>query len=193
MPKQSKNPATQNAGVKVTVTPRENGAGDTTSEAVRGRRGCPSEYANKVKPYLDDIARYVRCGVTEGQLCAYYDVGKTSWAKYKKDNPELAETLYKAKQEFKTELVCDAYKVSHGYEYTETVVEEIKDTDGKLISVKTKTYTRYASPDGGMIEFLLLNRFKDEFARDPQIVELRKKNLELAEQGKLPPDTTEGV
>ena len=72
-------------------------------------------------------------------------------------------------------------------------MEEIKDTEGKLISIKTKTYTRYAKPDGGMIEFLLLNRFKDEFARDPQIVELRKKNLELAEQGKLPPDTTEGV
>ena len=44
-----------------------------------------------------------------------------------------------------------------------------------------------------MIQFLLINRFTDDFARDPQIVALRKKALELAEQGKLPPDSTEGI
>lgn len=120
-------------------------------------------------------------------------MGKTSWAKYKKENPELAETLCKAKQEFKTELINNAYKVAMGYEYTEETTEEIVSKSGVVIGTKTKRYTRYAKPDAGMIQFLLINRFTDDFARDPQIVALRKKALELAEQGKLPPDSTEGI
>ena len=43
-----------------------------------------------------------------------------------------------------------------------------------------------------MIQFLLINRFSGEFARDPQAIELRKKALELAKDGKLP-DGWEGV
>ena len=93
MPKQSKNDASKDAENKKPKNPRKNNAGSGTSEGGEKKRGCPSEYANKVKPYLADIARYARCGVTEGQLCEYYGVGKTSWAKYKKENPELAETL----------------------------------------------------------------------------------------------------
>ena len=193
MPKRLKNAAAQNAANKKPKNPRKTDAGGGTSEGGEKKRGCPSEYANKVKPYLADIARYARCGVTEGQLCEYYGVGKTSWAKYKKENPELAETLYKAKQEFKTELISNAYKIAVGYEYEETTVEEIRNKEGELIGTKTKRYTRFAKPDAGLLQFLIINRFSDEFARDPQIVALRKKALELAEQGKLPPDSTEGI
>ena len=42
------------------------------------------------------------------------------------------------------------------------------------------------------MQFLLINRNPDEFARDPQILELRRKALELAEQGKTTPDM-EGI
>ena len=52
-------------------------------------------------------------------------MGKTSWAKYKKENPEIAEKLCKEKQEFKTELINNAYKVAMGYEYNEENKEEI--------------------------------------------------------------------
>ena len=156
------------------------------------KRGCPSEYANKVKPYLADIARYTRCGVTEGQLCEYYDVGKTSWAKYKKENPELAETLFKAKQEFKTDLINKSFTVAMGYDYEEETTVTTKDTNGNITGTKTTKHRRHAKADAGMIQFLLINRFKEEFARDPQIIALRKKALELAEKGKIPPDT-EGI
>ena len=57
------------------------------------KNGNKSQYANKVKPYLADIARYIRCGLTEGQLCEYYNVSKTQWAQYKKKYPELNETI----------------------------------------------------------------------------------------------------
>ena len=43
-----------------------------------------------------------------------------------------------------------------------------------------------------MIEFLLINRFSDEFARDPKMVELRQRALELQAEGKIPPNA-EGI
>ena len=78
------------------------------------KNGNKSQYANKVEPYLADIARYTRCGLTEGQLCEYYNVGKTQWTHYKKKYPELNETLFKARQQFKADLVNRAYEVAMG-------------------------------------------------------------------------------
>ena len=43
-----------------------------------------------------------------------------------------------------------------------------------------------------MLQFLLINRISDEFARDPHVLKLRQKALELAEQGKIPPNM-EGI
>lgn len=191
MPKQTKNTAKSAAAKK---QPEKTTAPKTkTADSEKKKRGAPSQYAYKVQPYMADIERYVRCGVTEGDLCAFFGVGKTQWAQYKRDNPELTETLLRAKESCKEDLLDNAYRVAMGYEYIEETTEEIKATDGHIIGHKTKTYKRYAKPDAGMLQFLLINRFTAEFARDPQMVALRKKALELAEQGKLPPDGWEGA
>lgn len=156
------------------------------------KRGCKSEYETKVQPYICDIEKYARCGVTEGQLAEYYNVGKTSWAKYKKENPEFAETLCKARTEFKTELVNRAYQIAMGYEYEEETTVTLKDKAGNVTGTKTTHHKRYAKADAGMLQFLLINRASDEYCRDPQTIELRKKALELAEQGQATPNM-EGI
>lgn len=158
-----------------------------------GKRGAKSRYPEKIQPYLSDIAKYTRCGVTEQQLCQYYGVGRTQWAEYKRKYPELSETLSKARQEFKTKLVNRSYEVAMGYSYEESTSIEIKTDDGQVLGVKKTTYTKYAKADAGMLQFLLINRFPDEFARDPQAIELRKKALELAEQGKLNGEDVEKI
>lgn len=164
----------------------------TAQEKQKKPTGKPSQYANKVKPYLKDIERYVRCGVTEGQICEFYGVGKTQWAQYKKDNAELNEILCKAKTELKTNLANKAYEVAIGYTYEETTTVEYKDKDGKITGYKTTTNKKYAKADAGMLEFLLINRFSDEFARDPQMVELRRQALKLQAEGKIP-SNAEGI
>lgn len=156
------------------------------------KRGIPCEYDKKLLPYLKEVERYIRCGVTEGQVAEYYHVGKTSWAKYKKDYPEFAELLCKAKREFKTDLINRAYQVAMGYDYEEETTVTIKDKAGNVTGTKTTKHKRHARADGGMLQFLLINRNPDEFARDPQILELRRKALELAEQGKAAPNM-EGI
>ncbi len=187
MPKQTKN------STKKTRAPASAEKAGVGTSGEKKKRGGECQYANKVKPYLADIERYVRCGVTEGQICEFYKVGKTQWAEYKKKYPELTETLYKAKRALQTDLVNKSFEVAMGYDYTETTTVEFKDKEGNVTGSKTTTYTRHAKADGNMIQFLLINRFSDEYARDPQAIELRKKSLELAERGIIPPDQTEGV
>lgn len=199
MPKQSRNDEksteAKKAPKKSSKTAKTRAAEKPPAKAAatteKGKRGAKSQYANKVLPYLSDIERYIHYGVTEGDVCKYYGVSKTQWAQYKKDYPELTETLYRAREAQKGDLIDNAYRVAMGYYY-----EEIETTtvtiNGKQYP-KTKTVRKYAKPDAGMIQFLLINRFSGEFARDPQAIELRKKALELAKDGKIPPDGWEGL
>lgn len=197
MPKQPKNTdVKKNADLKAQKTAskraKKNVSKDSNTTGTSKKPGNPSLYLEKIYPYLSDIGRYIRCGVTEGQLASYYNVGKTSWAKYKKEYPEMNETVNKAKTEFKTEIVSKAYEVAMGYEYTESTTVDLFDNDGEKVGTKTTTYKKYAKADAGMLQFLLINRIPDEFARDPQILELRKKALELAEKGQMAPEM-EGI
>lgn len=136
-------------------------------------------YDIKVKPYLDEIKRYMCHGVTEGQICDFYGIGRTAWAEYKKKHSELTETLYHARETCKTELINRAYEVAVGYNYDEVTTVEYVDKNGCYDGGKTTTVKRYAKADGGMLQFLLINRFSDEFARDPQVLEIRKELLEI--------------
>lgn len=145
MPKQNKNNDISGAvTVKPKKSPPKKTKKTTTKTPEKKKRGAPSQYANKVKPYLADIERYVRCGVTEGDICEYYGVGKTQWAQYKRDNPELTETLLRAKEQCKEDLLDNAYRVAMGYEYTEETTEEIKNLDGTYLATRKRTrFTKY--------------------------------------------------
>lgn len=196
MPKQPKNNEKSDAEKKKAKKAPQKSAKPEKSASENPpakKRGSPSLYYSKVKPFLEDIARYTRCGVTEGQLCEFYGVGKTQWAQYKKDNPELTETLLNAREELKTALSNRSFECAMGYEYYEEDTVITKDKSGAITGTKTYKHRRYAKADVGMLQFLLINRFPDEFARDPQAVALRQKALELVAQGKCPPGGWSGV
>lgn len=137
----------------------------------------PTKYDELIKPHLDDIKRYVSHGVTEEEVRNFYGIGKTMWYEYKKRYSELNELLFNAKQICRVNLLNRAFEVANGYEYTETTTEEIKDKDGNITGTKTKIVKRYARADAGMIQFLLINRYPEDFARDPQILSIRKESL----------------
>lgn len=61
MPKQNKNNDISGAvTVKPKKSPPKKTKKTTTKTPEKKKRGAPSQYANKVKPYLADIERYVR-------------------------------------------------------------------------------------------------------------------------------------
>lgn len=189
MPKQLSKTTTKKTIIKNDF---ENPQQEAENLSIKKPTKSKSQYANKVLPYLTDIERYVRCGVTEGQICEFYGVGKTQWAQYKKEHPELVGALCKAKNDLKVNLINKSYEVAVGYEYIETTTVEYFDKDGVVTGSKTTTHKRYAKADAGMLQFLLINRFPAEFARDPQMIELRNKALQMQADGKIPFDA-EGV
>lgn len=136
-----------------------------------------TKYEELIKPHLEDIKCYVSHGVTEEEVRNFYGIGKTMWYEYKKKHSELNELLCNAKQICRVNLLNRAFEVANGYEYTETTTEEVKDKDGNIIGTKTKVVKRYARADAGMIQFLLINRYPEDFARDPQILSIRKESL----------------
>ncbi|MBS1362742.1 MAG: hypothetical protein HPY96_00700 [Bacilli bacterium] len=136
-----------------------------------------TKYEELIKPHLEDIKCYVSHGVTEEEVRNFYGIGKTMWYEYKKKHSELNELLCNAKQICRVNLLNRAFEVANGYEYTETTTEEVKDKDGNITGTKTKVVKRYARADAGMIQFLLINRYPEDFARDPQILSIRKESL----------------
>jgi hypothetical protein len=160
---------------KPAATPK----GAKKAAAEKKPRGNPGQYDLKVKPYLEDIARYVSHGVTEGQVCEFYRVGKTQWAQYKKGNSELTETLYRARVEGKTRLINRSHEAATGYDYTETTIVKYFDKEGQLTGSKETTVTKHAKADGSLLQFLLINRYPGEFSRDPQVIEIRRELLEI--------------
>lgn len=155
-----------------------------------------SKYFLIIKPKLKDIEKYHRCGVTESQLCEYFQVSKPQWIRYKKEYPEFLQTLNRAKNAFKVDIINRAYEIAMGVkliEITEVEFYVLKNGEKVVTGGKTTTVTRETKPDVGMLQFLLINRFQDDYMHDPQTVELKKKALELAEKSKTANEEWEGV
>jgi hypothetical protein len=148
------------------------------------KTGPESEYDTRVKPHLADIEKFVSHGVTEGQICAFYKIGRTSWAKYKKANPEMSEILCRAREVCQGNLINRAYEIAMGYEYTEETTTQYSIKDGKegKACIKKQTMHKHAKADAGMMQFLLINRWPKIYARDPHMTNLRRELMEMQKE-----------
>ncbi len=147
-----------------------------------------SQYSKTIKPELDNIEKYCRCGVTEKQLQAFYKISKSQWQKYKKQYNELQNAINAGNAVFKTELVNKSYELAIGFTYEEETKQYARGEDGQEILVSRKVTTKYIKPDPNILMWLLINRFPNEYARDPQTLQLKRDALEKDNK-----PTTEGV
>lgn len=165
-----------------------------------GKRGRKSKYETHIKPNLQLIQEMART-MTEKQIAESLGVSYTgAWSLYKQQYPELAESLKKGRQNLVAELRSSLIKKANGYKYTETkeVTERVKwpeDIYAMLIDagftpqqigqarlVKTEIAHKEMSPDVAAINLALKNYDKENWANDPQALELRKKEIELREK-----------
>lgn len=164
------------------------------------KRGRKSKYETHVKPNLQLIQEMART-MTEKQIAESLGVAYTgAWSLYKKQHPELAESLKRGRQNLVAELRSSLIKKAMGYEYTETkeTIEHVKWPDeiyAALIdagftpnqiassrTVKIEIAHKKAAPDVAAINLALKNYDKENWANDPQALELKKKELELRER-----------
>ena len=142
----------------------------------------PNNYKKLIEPYLDKISE-MALTMSEEQIAETLGVGYSTFKRYKKDNEPLRASLKNGRKALVIELKSNLIKKAKGFEYTET--KEIKEKNpvtGKLEVVRVETTKKFAPPDVAANNLLLKNYDKDNWANDPQMIELRKKELELKEK-----------
>lgn len=162
--------------------------------AKRGRKG---KYETDVKPYFSQIKEWLENGATERQVAQNLSIGYSTFNRYKGENEELRELIKKSRQSVVTMLRGALIKRALGFDYQETkTVKEQVDLPGDirefLISngftqeqieksqlVKTEIANKFALPDVAALNLALKNYDKENWANDPQMLEIRKQELEI--------------
>ena len=121
------------------------------------------KYETHVKPKLDLIAQWARDGAIERDIAKKLGVSESTFSGYKKEHPELMETLTVNKEVADARVESALYKRAIGYEYTETSKEVGPD------GVKIKTTTKQVAPDVTAQIYWLNNRRPDRWRNKQDI------------------------
>lgn len=167
--------------------------------AEKRKRGKPRKYDNYVKPYLPLISEWCRT-MTEQQIAEKLGIAYSTFNQYKVDYPEVKEAIKKGRQNLVAELRSSLIKRANGYDYTEKKIttEHVKwpekmyealiyagFTPDEIASsriVKTEVAHKKMAPDVAALNLALKNYDKENWANDPQVLDLRKKELKLRER-----------
>lgn len=151
----------------------------------RGRKG---KYESHVKPYLPLIAEMCRT-MTESQIAESLGISYSTFNQYKIDYPELTETIKKGKQNLVSELRSSLIEKANGFSKIVKRAMKCKTVDyenGKRLREEEKVifYDEeiYFPPDVAALNLALKNYDRENWANDPQAIEIKKKELELREK-----------
>ena len=140
------------------------------------KMGRKNKYYTHIKPHLKEIPEMLQ-DMTEEQVAKKLGVAYSSWNKYKLEFKELSEVIKKGNTSLVGELKSVLKKRAKGFQY-----EERKIVKEHGVVVREEIHVKSALPDVASINLLLKNYDKDNWANDPQMIELRKKELELREK-----------
>lgn len=138
--------------------------------------GRPQKYHDCVEPYLAEIKK-MALTMTEAQIAKTLGVSYSSFRKYKSEHEELREALKKGRRQLVMDLYSALIKRAKGFKYT----EKKKIYEGGEL-VREEISEKYAQPDVAALNLALKNFDSENWANDPQIMELRRKELELRQQ-----------
>ena len=145
--------------------------------------GRKSAYETRIKPRLPEVAEWLANGATEKQIAHNLGVAGSTFEKYKAINAEFAEFLKNGRRNLVLQLRGALVKKALGFDYTETSrTEEVNLQTGEMEVTKRETKIKHALPDVAALNLCLKNYDSDDWANDPQALELRKQELELKKQ-----------
>ena len=162
--------------------------------------GRKPRYETYVQPRLNDVEKWAAAGATEEQIAKNLGIGLSTFAWYKNHHPELLMALKKGRQDVVNELRGALIKRALGYEYDEVkvvtnnielpdwVVDELESAgvDSERIQrvrlVRTETTRKRVLEDVAALNLALKNYDRDNWANDPQQLELKKRELALKEK-----------
>ena len=140
------------------------------------RTGRPNKYYTHVQPRLAEIETMC-LNMTDKQIAETLGVAYSSFKEYKTKYKDLMAALKKGRETLVVDLKSTLINKAKGFSY-----EEKKTTIKGGFVVEEIIYTKYSPPDVAAINLLLKNYDRNNWANDPQALELRKKELELKEK-----------
>lgn len=146
--------------------------------------GRKPKYENCIKPYLEEIKKKVREGVTEKAIAHSLGITEQTLNNYKKKYPEFAEALSKDKgADCLQELVNAGIKAAKGYFVEEEQTFYKMDENGDPVIEKVIVYKNWQPPNQSLNKFYVQNFGKEQgFTADPLQHELKKKKQEFDEK-----------
>lgn len=144
--------------------------------------GRKNKYESHVKPFLNEIPKWYE-DLTEAQIAKKLGISVSAFETYKRDNPELLESLQKGKEFLISELKDNLKKKAKGFSYKETKRTWVEGLDGERIGeVKVEETEKYAVPDTGAIHLLLKNLDENWRNDDKATMDLKREKLEIEKQ-----------
>ena len=147
------------------------------------KRGAKSKYDSMIKPYLEEINKKIREGITEEGICKALGISVASLNNYKKNHPELIEALSKNKgADVLQDLINDGIKAAKGYFVEEETTTIVFDKDGN--PKKSKVVNKRWIPANATLNIFYVKNFgkQEGFTSDPLDYELKKAKAELDEE-----------
>lgn len=142
----------------------------------------PNNYNKKVEPYLNKISE-MALTMTEEQIAETLGIAYSTFRRYKEENQQLKAALKNGRKDLVLLLKSSLIKKANGFNYVETkIIKELNVETGELEEVKREETIKHAQPDVAAINLLLKNYDRENWANDPQMMEIRKKELELREK-----------
>ncbi len=138
----------------------------------------PGVYAEKVKPYLKDIKKWVESGATNEEVATALGINKSTLCKYKNQHKELKDAFTRGREMVICDIKAALLKKALGFHYeeTKTYIKEDKNGEPQTYTERSK---RYCVPSETAAAMLLRNY--DENFRDGDAVttKLKKQEQEL--------------
>lgn len=139
--------------------------------------GRPSKYESHIKPHLQQIAEWKKNGATDQQVCEQLGVSQSVFYAAKAKYKEFSEILKNSRENFIADLRGELARLAFKHNL-ETVKVYSKTEDGKTVTYKEKT-SKEVDGDIAAIHLLLKNLDRDNWADNPQGLQIKKQELEL--------------
>ena len=142
-----------------------------------------SKWDTHVKDKLVVVEGWARNGLTEKQIAHNLGVAYSTFRVYKEKYPALSAVLKKGREVIDFEVEGALIKRALGYSYVEVTKELVEnETTGSAELKVVKTVTKQVAPDVTAQIFWFKNRKPNEWKNDPQMLELKKRDLELKQK-----------
>ena len=146
--------------------------------------GRKSKYDECVKPYLEEINKKIRQGITEAEIAKALGISVATLNNYKADHEELRKALSQNKgADVLQELVNDGVKAAKGYWVTEKTTTYGTDENGNVVVKSVTESKKWIPANPTLHKFYVLNFGKEQgLVNDPLEYELKKAKAEFEEE-----------